>query len=165
MTGLELFKVEMRKRGLTENQINSKGVAVALDILSESSGTYLHIKEAEDELEELRRHIEFLKREQEHKRLDFERMKKELYEERQEFAEYVERFNDSMQNAETPEARDQMRKLQLFINTVDIDTKYDNTAFIAALGAILSGGPSPLEELKKINPSAFGLGRATLGRV
>ena len=165
MTGLELFKVEMRKRGLTENQINSKGVAVALDILSESSGTYLHIKEAEDELEELRRHIEFLKREQEHKRIDFERMKKELYEERQEFAEYVERFNDSMQNAETPETRDQMRKLQLFINTVDIDTKYDNTAFIAALGAILSGGPSPLEELKKINPSAFGLGRATLGRV
>lgn len=165
MTGLELFKVEMRKRGLTENQINSKGVAVAMDILSESSGTYLHIKEAEDELEELRRHIEFLKREQEHKRIDFERMKKELYEERQEFAEYVERFNDSMQNAETPETRDQMRKLQLFINTVDIDTKYDNTAFIAALGAILSGGPSPLEELKKINPSAFGLGRATLGRV
>lgn len=165
MTGLELFKVEMRKRGLTENQINSKGVAIALDILSESSGTYLHIKEAEDKLEELRRHIEFLKREQEHKRLDFERMKKELYEERQEFAEYVERFNDSMQNAETPETRDQMRKLQLFINTVDIDTKYDNTAFIAALGAILSGGPSPLEELKKINPSAFGLGRATLGRV
>lgn len=165
MTGLELFKVEMRKRGLTENQINSKGVAVALDILSESSGTYLHIKEAEDELKELRRHIEFLKREQEHKRIDFERMKKELYEERQEFAKYVKRFNDSMQNAETPETRDQMRKLQLFINTVDIDTKYDNTAFIAALGAILSGGPSPLEELKKINPSAFGLGRATLGRV
>ena len=165
MTGLELFKVEMRKRGLTENQINSKGVAVALDILSESSGTYLHIKEAEDELEELRRHIEFLKREQEHKRIDFERMKKEFYEERQEFAEYVERFNDSMQNAETPETRDQMRKLQLFINTVDIYTKYDNTAFIAALGAILSGGPSPLEELKKINPSAFGLKRATLGKV
>lgn len=165
MTGLELFKVEMRKRGLTENQINSKSVAVALDILSESSGTYLHIKEAEDELKELRRHIEFLKREQEHKRIDFDEMKKELYEERQEFAKYVEKFNNSMQNAETPETRDQMRKLQLFINTVDIDTKYDNTAFIAALGAILSSGPSPLEELKKINPSAFGLGRATLGRV
>lgn len=37
--------------------------------------------------------------------------------------------------------------------SVDIDTKYDNTAFIVGLSALLSGVQiNPLKEIQKINP-------------
>ena len=58
-----------------------------------------------------------------------------------------------MEQAETPEARDRLRVAQAFINSVDIDTKYDNTAFIVGLSALLSGVQiNPLKEIQKINP-------------
>ena len=53
-----------------------------------------------------------------------------------------------------------MRRAQMFVNSVDVETKYDNTAFIVALGAILSDGKiGAIEELRKINPRMPG-GRA-----
>jgi hypothetical protein len=40
----------------------------------------------------------------------------------------------------------------MFVNTVSVETKYDNTAFIIGLAAILSNGRiNPISELKKIN--------------
>lgn len=49
-----------------------------------------------------------------------------------------------------------MRRVQVFKNEVKIDTKYDNTAYIIALGAILSDGAiGAIDELKKINAKPF----------
>lgn len=40
----------------------------------------------------------------------------------------------------------------MYINTVNINTKYDNTAFIVGLSAILTQTSfEPIKELKKIN--------------
>ena len=65
-------------------------------------------------------------------------------------------FNESLKNCETPEARDAMRAAQVFVNAVNVDSKYDNTAFIIGLSAILSkNGVGPLETLKKMNPKLF----------
>jgi hypothetical protein len=44
----------------------------------------------------------------------------------------------------------------MFVNSVNIDSKYDNTAFIVGLAAILSNGEcGAISELKKINPKLF----------
>ena len=42
----------------------------------------------------------------------------------------------------------------MFINSTDVNTKYDNTAYIIGLASILSGdtNSSPIAQLKKINP-------------
>ena len=49
-----------------------------------------------------------------------------------------------------------MRAAQVFVNAVSVDTKYDNTAFIIGLAAILSkNGIGAMDELKKINSKVF----------
>jgi predicted RNase H-like nuclease (RuvC/YqgF family) len=65
---------------------------------------------------------------------------------------YIDEFVNALSNCETDEGRDALRRAQMFVNSVDVDTKYDNTAFIIALGAILSGGKiGAIEALHKIN--------------
>lgn len=167
MTGLECLRAEMRRRGATPNQITSKAVGMVLDIISESKDTYINIAEAEQyrtnirnqidgsvlELRSMRRSIEREKREWESER---DRIEKEIKAIKEESVEYIENFQKSLMETETPEGRDAMRIAQLFINSVDVDTKYDNTAFIIGLSAILSGsGINSMQELKKINPKLF----------
>ena len=66
--------------------------------------------------------------------------------------ELIKRFLKALEEGETPEGRDTLRKAQMFVNSVQVNTKYDNTAYIAGLAAILSNGEiSALGELKKIN--------------
>ena len=61
------------------------------------------------------------------------------------------------------EGRDTMRIAQMFVNMVDVDTKYDNTAYIIGLAAILSrGGISAIDELKKINKKLPDVGNITI---
>ena len=70
--------------------------------------------------------------------------------------EYIKKFLDSIEKCETAEARDTMKTAQMFVNSVDVDTKYDNTAFIIGLASILSNGQiNGIDELKKINKNMF----------
>ena len=69
-----------------------------------------------------------------------------------EWEEYVDKFNKSLEECETAEGRDTLRTAQMFVNTVDIETCYDRTAYIIGLASILSNGRmSAIDELKKIN--------------
>lgn len=48
-------------------------------------------------------------------------------------------FGKSLEAMETPEARDQLKTAQLFTNTVKIQSKENNTAYIQGLAQILCG--------------------------
>ena len=52
MTGIELFRDEMRRRGCTEAQIKSKGVTTTLDIIS-NSNMFSDLAETKEQLESL----------------------------------------------------------------------------------------------------------------
>lgn len=164
MTGLELLKQEMINRGCTKAQCDSKVVLVVLDIVSKADGKYLLLAELESTIKSKRLEITCLQDQIEQLKIDRQKAKKE-YEEMeqlrynrkmkklQETDDYIKKFFEALEQAETPEARDRLRVAQTFINSVDIDTKYDNTAFIVGLSALLSGVQiHPLKEIQKINP-------------
>ena len=83
----------------------------------------------------------------------------------QETRNYIDVFLKAISDCETQEARDALRTAQMFINSVSVDTKYDNTAFIIGLASILSQGKTgAIDELRKINPKIpkFGM-KAEIG--
>ncbi len=161
MTGLEALRDEMRKRGLTPAQIESHVAAVVLDILSKDpNNTANGVWETEKLMREKKHELEYLERSIRDLRSEAAAIEKKMMEERQELRgryveqiQYIRKFNDGLAECETDEGRDAMRRAQLFVNTVNVDTKYDNTAFIIGLASILCNGHvAPMEELKKINP-------------
>lgn len=163
MTGLELLKEEMEKRGCLKSQIESKVVPIILDIVSQSGNTYTatcreeaHLKEIEQKITWEEHRLSRIKHECESIQNEIKNLKGERNTAYREVAkdviDYIDNFNKALQEAETPEARDRLRTAQVFVNSVNVDTKYDNTAFIVALASLLTGLPySPVKELKKIN--------------
>ena len=160
MTGLDCLRTEMLERGMTKNQINSKIVAVVLDILAQSGTKYSEMwekeKETSDRLDEVSRELKYqitrLKG-AEALMAVYQRTAEKFKTECEECKVYIDEFNKSLEACETTSGRDAMRTAQMYVNSVDIDTKYDNTAFIIGLSAILSRGAiNPVDELRKINP-------------
>ena len=77
---------------------------------------------------------------------------------------YIKNFNESLEKMETPEARDALKTAQLFINTIDVQTNQNNTAFISGLAMILCGvrgGEYP----EKLNKVCGQKEKKTLGRL
>lgn len=150
-TGKELLFQELRERGLTESQINSKGVAVVLDVIAnDGTDRYLNAKEVDDELKEKKEELVALQNRLKIRKLDAERELKELRcrcdnleknikAMKAEFDEYVAEFGKSLAAMETPEQRDRLRTAQIFINSVKIRTDGNNTAYIHGLALLLSG--------------------------
>ena len=156
MTGLDLLKEEMKRRGLNQAQCDSKVAAVVLDILAETKTAYTDLREAEQKTSELRNEQEKIK--DRINRLNMElgdiirRINNKMTEEWLYAPDYVDNFFDALEACETDKGRDALRAAQMFVNSVTIDSKYDNTAFIIGLASILSqGNVGAIEELKKIN--------------
>ena len=157
MNGLELLREEMKTRGCNTAQYNSKTVAIVLDILSgEGIHAFTDIYQAEQDLKAIQEEIERRKRDWSRFWDRFQKRREESEAEIERQLDYIKGFNDAMIDAETPEARDAMRTAQVFINSVKVDSKYDNTAFINGLAAILSrGGIGALNRLQKLDPDAI----------
>lgn len=164
MTGLECLKEEMKARGLLKSQIESRTTIAVLEILSESGGRYtdmdrlekdihdLEMKKAriEGQVEAYRRKVEDIRQKYDATIDLIDRYAQEKYDRT---VAYINRFMRALENMETPEGRDTLKIAQTFVNTAKVDTKYDNTAFIAGLAAILARAPEmPLDKLKEINP-------------
>ena len=168
MTGLDCLREEMEKRGCNKAQINSKVAAIVLDILSNAGDKYTKMVDQENELSERanRLHGEYWSYVHliDHLKIRLTRIEDELKQkkaERDEKESYIAEFYALLQECETAEGRDAMKTAQTFINTVNVNTKYDNTAFIIGLSAILCrGGVNPMRELKKINPHLFNVAYA-----
>ena len=168
MTGLEALQEEMLRRGCTMQQVKSKAVAVVLDILAKTPDKSPFEREwdLKHEQEELERKWVLYRTdkkywEDESRRINEARSK--LMEEqtklRTKERELVDKikaeFIAELEKCETSETRDRIRMAKLFQGLVDVDTKYDNTAYIIGLASILSGSDKPMNELKKMNPKLF----------
>lgn len=170
MTGMECLKQEMEKRGATKSQIESKTLLMVVDILAQTGTAYLNARDAEEEAEKAKReareardrklsldaHIRTLSLEAQELNSAAEKRAQAIYDKIDEAVKYVDEWKSALSECETKEGRDRMRLAQMFINSVTVDTKYDNTAYIIALGSIICGSDAmPMERLKKINPKLF----------
>lgn len=156
MTGLDLLKQEMLKRGATKAQTESKILGMVLDIISEDDkgGAYKRLDEVEKEIERKRMLFLQMDGERHHKRQESERIIEDAKEQWKEINGYIAEFYEALKNCETPEGRDAMRRAQVFRNSINIKTGYDNNAYIILLGQILSAGDmGGLNAVKKINPT------------
>ena len=170
MTGIDCLRGELEQRGLTKSQIDSKVAAVVLDVVAGSGDKYSSMWKAEENeserLKMLRREtrtaesrLEFTRR----RLAGYEQDEKEALERREHLEDYIETFQKTLVECNSESGRDAMRAAQMFVNTVTVETKYDNTAYIIGLAAILSQGKiNAISELKKINkklPGEHSLGR------
>lgn len=159
MTGLDCLRKELERRGLTKAQINSKVVPVVLDVVAQSGKKYTEMWKSEEEASKRERELlnTIMWAEEKEKsiseRIETAKRELELYEKKKcEIEDYVNKLSDALNQCETPEGRDTMRTAQMFVNMVNLVTKYDNTAYIIGLAAILSkGGINAIDELRKIN--------------
>lgn len=164
MTGREMLNEKLKEKGANKAQIEAHVVDWVLEILSEDdSGTYIKLTEAKRELEEAKRKLLYIqsritgvKDEYQREVRKYQGMVSEYKEKMtdiyNEVDNYIKTFNQSLMRCVSEEGRDAMRAAQMFVNTVNVDTKYDNTAFIIGLSAILSGAKiEPITELRKIN--------------
>lgn len=156
---LQELRGRMYEQGLMKQSVESKAVTLAYGILNGCETTAEEISENEAKLRKLKTDIAYYERGLLNKRWEFEKREEELRkyrqeinEERKEIEGYISEFCEKLKQCETAEARDAMRTAQTYINSVEVETKYDNTAFIVGLAAILAGKTmEPVEELKKIN--------------
>lgn len=151
MTGKELLFQELRERGLTESQIKSKAVAVLLDVIAnDGTDRYLKAKEVDDELikkeaalgaVQHRLKVQKWSADAEFEALNQrnDNLSRNIQTMRAEFDEYVAEFEKSLEAMETPEQRDRLRAAQIFINSVEVRTDANNTAYIHGLALLLSG--------------------------
>lgn len=151
MTGKELLFQELRERGLTESQIKSKAVAVVLDVIAnDGTDRYLNAKEIDDEITRATSALATLSAETRLRQRLVERniqvlterrnsLEKNIKAMRAEFDEYVAEFGKSLEAMETPEQRDRLRTAQIFVNSVEVRTDANNTAYIHGLALLLSG--------------------------
>lgn len=156
MTGLECLHSELLKRGCNNMQLQSKVIPIILDIVANSGIQYQQIDGLQDEIkalmskrDELKRQISRLEAEFGFAQGKIDTLRKQEW---LDAPEYVKDFYKALETCETDSGRDAMKCAQMFVNSVSVDTKYDNTAFIIGLSAILSGGKvAAIRELHKIN--------------
>lgn len=156
MNGLDCLREEMEKRGLTKAQIESKVAAVVLDILSQSGDKYTKMWQEEQEQTErersARKEAAYYERRASSAIITIKNAERLL----SEMQQYMDTLFDALNKCETPEERARLKAAQMFVNSVNVNTKYDNTAYIIGLAQILAGGNlDGIEELKKINPKLF----------
>ncbi len=163
MTGLECLKEELLRKGYTKQQVESKILIGVIEAVSGSDGRYTDMSRIEQEISGLEKKKETLMKKAEYYQSwanyfkdEFDGIIKAVNSEcdkrYEETKTRIDRFQKALTECETPEARDALKTAQMFINSVDVDTKYDNTAFIIGLASILSQGrTAPIEELQKIN--------------
>lgn len=163
MTGLECLKAELLEKGYNKAQANSQVLVGALEIISGAEGKYIDLAKLEKDIEEKEKKKKELEKwiddaNEIVRKLEFregvikDRLNQVAKDRYKEVKDYIDKFFKAIEECETPAGRDAIKIAQMYVNSVDVDTKYDNTAFIIGLASILSqGGIAPVEELHKIN--------------
>lgn len=131
----EEMQSEMKKRGARGQTTNSITARMCYDILSGAGTLFEDISEAEEELDKIKRSCENQRR--------LWSRDLEAIEERE---RKVRELSTALKEAQTEEARDRIRLAEYFKDNCEINTKYDNTAFINGLAAILAGKKPEAEE-------------------
>lgn len=165
---IEEVKNEMINRGCSKAQTEGKYIPMVISILTknnsfvELSDVTLEIEQKKYRLNELKAQCsEYVKDIEHYKELynDLKRIEKEVSRRAAEVAnskvketnDYLDKFFSALEECETKEGRDALKRAQMFVNSVNVDTKYDNTEFIKGLASILSvGNGASMEKLDKI---------------
>lgn len=156
ITTLEQLREIMYRRGVPKHSTETRAVAAAFDIMANCGHINADIAAAESTLREVQKKIEGENRRYEHQQKKREREYLEARKEYEAFYKDREAFYSELATLETSEARDAFKMAKWFKESVNPETKYDNTAYINAIGAILSRGKyDASEELQKINPKLF----------
>ena len=158
MTGLDCLREELLAKGFNTQQVNSKIFLGTLEVVANSQGKYTDLDRLEKDIKELKSEAEDLNAAVRNLTDLRNTLKTQLSEkiemEYRPIQEYIDSFFEALEECETPEGRDALKVAQVFVNSCSVNTKYDNTAYIIALGSILSkGGYYPMEELSKVNPT------------
>ena len=172
--GMEALVAKLIANGINHNQAESKAVCMTADILSNSNGEFVDLVEAKHELRRIKHECERIKEQYEEYKALFDsykpkakehedRINKKIEEhneavqewldrEYKSITEYIAEFNLALTECESEEGRYALKAAQMFVNSVNVDTKYDNTAFIIGLASILSMGKTgAMDELRKMN--------------
>lgn len=158
MTGLDCLREELLAKGFNKQQVNSKIFLGTLEVVANSQGKYTDLDRLEEDIKKLKSEAEDLNAAVRNLTYFRDTLKKQISEkiemEYGPIQEYIDSFFEALKECETPEGRDALKAAQVFVNSCSVNTKYDNTAYIIALGSILSkGGYYPMEELSKVNPT------------
>lgn len=150
MTYTEL-KVKMYERGMLKSQVESKSVLAAYGILSGTETLAEDVAKMQADLMNATAETNRMRTSIERQKERLEKEKKDFLEEKKNLEEYIDEFNKSLKECETPEARDAMRTAQFLVNTVEINTDQNNTAFIYGLSMICAGKAFSFENgMKKV---------------
>lgn len=158
MTGQALLNQKLKEQGFTQKQIDSKVVGAVLDIIA-NDNIFLDVNSARQELEILRGYAEKQKNRINREEKEFLHRRQKYMEEYCEKEKYITNFLQKLSECETPEGRDRMRMLQMYINSIDdISSASANAAYIAGLASIIAGSDiKGLEKLEKIESEPFRL--------
>lgn len=146
----------MEKRGCAKVTLESKYIPVVLDIISNSGDKYTKMWQEEEEqtkrLRKASKDADYYERRAREAELRLEDAERNLAEKQR----YMDTLFEALNRCETPEEKARLKAAQVFVNSVSVNTKYDNTAYIIGLAQVLAGGSfDGIEELKKVNPKLF----------
>lgn len=158
MTGLELLEKKLVEDGYCKlvTEHSRKVIQGCVAILANADmSVYTDIRQAMDRLNEI--YSKIRSKEKEARRLEIsvaalQSDRESLVNKINNDVAYINTLQEALEQCETSEGRDRLRIAQMFINSVNIDTKYDNTAYIVGLSAILAGQTvAAIPTLKKLN--------------
>lgn len=148
-TGKELLEDKLRLIGATQNQIESKIVAMMVTVFAEVDNPRqmcLAYLDAKDEYKKLAKELEEERRRIKNDRFilnreisNFNYTRDQIEEELNRKQEEVDQARKEIFEAETPEMRDRMRLAKYFEMHTDPQNGYQETAFINGLANILAG--------------------------
>ena len=165
MLDLERIKKDLiEKKGCQKVQANSKVIPIILDLLKDSGNQYETLDDIDRQITSRTETLRYLQRKYDSLIHRKEALSKEIDEistiinnvadvRYKQIKEYIDSFYKSLEECETPEGRDLIKAAQVYVNTIQVKTGADNTAFILGLAAILSGGKIATgNEIKKVDP-------------
>ena len=165
MLDLERLRKDLvEKKGCSKAQANSRAVAKVLDLLTDSGDRYETLDDIESKITSRTESLKYLQERYESSRERVKEISEKINEIKadvnktadaryKQIKEYIDSFYKSLEECETPKGRDLLKVAQVYVNTVQVRTGADNTAFILGLAAILSGGKIATgNEIKKVDP-------------
>lgn len=170
MTGREILNQKLKAKGLTDVQIKSKAVETTIAVLAEETDGTNYSALIQDAIQEYRvaknnadaearyysakaEALSDNERANSARRKDLEKSANDI----KNLLIDLEKVYDEILELETAEQRDRTRTARLFMDNVNVNTVYDNTAYIKGLSAILSGKeitPDEQNEKEKQRKSA-----------
>lgn len=142
----KLLETKLQQMGLTQAQVNCKATKATF-VVCANNPEVTELYELEKRIERAARELDNVKRESERQlrklnglKLQYKEQECRAQEIQEETNKYIDEFNDALKNCETAEGRDTLRLAQMFVNSVDVESVQNNTAYINGLACILSSG-------------------------